>query len=435
MSDTNNAQANAQDLARAMEEKKVILYGAGKICRLFVKYLERRDLTPYAIWDQAPELVHDIPGHIISKPDAASIANKDDYLIIVTIFSTPIAMELAEDFAKQGFKHIYYEREIFGDVFHIDCESDVNEGTFELNHKTCHMCPKSTSLKNRCQIYDRHLLKEKGLFASNEKTDGMIVMDKLGFLIHNRCNLTCKGCNHLRDYYDDADNKMLPLDQIMDDLRKVSQAVDFIDKLVFVGGEAFLQKEFDKVLLQSGQVQNVGIMQIITNGTVVPKNTHVFDVMMDLNVIVEISGYGDNLTDKQKANVEKFIQHLEDRNIEYQHLQTMSWFNFGDFNHRRYNREKWKKVYEECCFISNDLFDGQLHKCSRSAFARQLNFIPDYKKDYVDVRSIDDVAELRAAIRTFIDNDMPVVCQHCNGVTADTIPAGVQTTAQKPTLA
>ncbi|MEM7071600.1 MAG: hypothetical protein AAF403_07560, partial [Pseudomonadota bacterium] len=232
--------------------------------------------------------------------------------------------------------------------------------------------------------------------------------------------------NHLRDLYQDKDNKMLANKDILSDLQKITTIVRQINKVVLVGGEAFLKKDLSDLIQKIGKIDNIGLFQIITNGTIVPKDHRIFKTMADFNIFVEISGYGHHLTTSQKQNLHRFMALLDDYKVQYQYVKTLQWYDFGDFKHRGYRKDQWKEIYQKCCFVSNDLFDGQLHKCSRSAFAHRIHKVKDYKNDYVDVRHTNNPAILKQKLERFFKNDRPMICQHCNGTSTSTIAAGVQ---------
>ncbi len=78
-----------------------------------------------------------------------------------------------------------------------------------------------------------------------------------------------------------------------------------------------------------------------------------------------------------------------------------------------------------CICVSNDLFDGKLHKCSRSVFATSLKKIPDFPSDYVDVRHTSE-GNLRMKLVEFFEKEIVEACRFCNGTFTKTIEAGEQ---------
>jgi len=252
-----------------------------------------------------------------------------------------------------------------------------------------------------------------------------LVIPSMGVLISTRCNLMCKGCNHLREYYKPSDNFDIEAARIFDYLGRVLDAVDFVYTLVIVGGESFLHKDFQNIIDRALRLPKIGIVQIITNGTVMPKNERIFELLSGPRVIVEISGYGDKIPKKLQENVKLFIAKMDKFNVNYRYTKQMQWFDFGDFEDRGYSKEELSRVYSSCICVSNDLFDGNLHKCSRSVFGTYLGKIPDFRSDYVDVRRTSK-EDMRMKLAEFFGKKYAEVCRFCNGTSTATIEAGEQ---------
>ena len=133
----------------------------------------------------------------------------------------------------------------------------------------------------------------------------------MGVLITSKCNLTCVGCNHLRDHYIKSDNIDFNTDLIIQDLKKISQVVSFIKTLVLVGGEAFLHPNVDKMITEILKIKNIGVLQIITNGTVNKNLNKILPILKNERVMVEISGYGDSISKHLQIKRSQFIEKLK----------------------------------------------------------------------------------------------------------------------------
>ena len=89
------------------------------------------------------------------------------------------------------------------------------------------------------------------------------------------------------------------------------------------------------------------------------------------------------------------------------------------------------RVYSSCCFVSNDLFNGRLYSCSRSALGTFLGKLPEYPDDFVDLRKAEQ-SGLRGRLMAFFEKKHAKACRHCNGTTAVTIEAGRQASSLRP---
>jgi hypothetical protein len=275
-----------------------------------------------------------------------------------------------------------------------------------------------------CSIFDRHISGGQ-LPVRNSVTVSPLVIRSMGVLISNQCNLTCVGCNHLRDHYHKSDNVDLEIRSVLSDLTRVVEAADFIKTVVLVGGEALLHPNVDQVIEGILSMPRIGVLLIITNGTVIPRSERVFDLMQNPRVIVEISGYGDNVPKHLRLKRGGFLKKLTSLGINHRYVETLMWTDFGGFEARGYGEEEIRRIYKSCCFVSNDMFNGRLFKCSRSAYGTHIAKIPDYPTDYVDIR--DGAREtLRQNLFRFFADEKPRACNHCNGAVAPAMAAGVQ---------
>jgi organic radical activating enzyme len=415
----NSEKHDVEDLVRYLSGKKIILYGAGKISRSIIDASKKLGIDIDQIWDNKCDQLDDIEA---IKPDLSS-TEKNESVIIVTIFAQKVSEQIRNELSAQGFQNILFRRAVINKLLYSVCEAEVQDGTYLYDLDKCHRCPVSKDLEQRCDIYDQSV-KKSFLHTKREGSTGIII-PSMGILVSNKCNLTCQGCNQLRDQYVPADYLDIKADEVISDTRKLCSAVDQIEKVVIVGGEAFLHKDINKILKEILSIENIGIIQLITNGTVIPKNSEIFELMSNPRIKLEVSGYGEHLSEKLQQNVKIFLAKLTEHHVNYDYVKTLQWFDFGGFEKRNYSNEQWQDTYNTCCFISNDLFNGELHKCARSVFGKHLHKVSAFHTDYVNVRTMSANA-LTEAMRAFLDNTKPQICQYCNGTSATTIEAGIQ---------
>ena len=415
---------NSENIIDYLNNQKIIIYGMGKIGKLLFEAFKYYDVKIEFLWDNNAEIVQKNFDSKIEPPDIDFILNKDEYLIFITIFSDNLSGQIANELSENGFINIIFEKYFIYNFIYSVCYNKKKIGEFLYDVKKCHNCPISSEMENRCDIYDSYIINKAGIKLNGDLLNRVII-PSMGVLITNRCNLTCKGCNHLRDLYKPTDLLEITTSAILNDLTNITNSVDFIDKIVIVGGEAFIHKDVYNIINNILKFKKIGLIHIITNGTIVLKDERLYKLLSDNRVIIEISGYGNLIPKQLQGNVRKFIKKLEEHNINYLQMETLQWFDFGEFKYRNYSTAIHHKIYKTCCFVSNDLFDGKLFKCSRSAFGTHIHKIPDYKNDYIDVRNLSK-DQLRIEIDKFLKNEYPMVCQYCNGTSTSTIKAGVQ---------
>ncbi len=410
-----------------LKKKKIIIYGAGKIGTRVFRFFSRFNIPVCFFWDAKAELIREVESSPVLEPDFERIAMEDreNYVVIVTIFSENICHIVHDRLNEAGFHNVISDRKFIDSLLYFECKKNVAENKFCFDLKTCYFCPVSKETEKRCDIFDDYVRKHFVRGNQNVGYGRKLIVPSMGVLISNRCTLTCKGCNHLREYYNPSDNVDIAAKQIGDDLHRIIEAVDLIFAVVIVGGEPFLHKDIEDIIGRVLDLPKIGIVHIISNGTVALKSDSVFERLSNPRVIVEISGYRDRIPKKLQNSVELFIAKLARYRINYRYTQQMQWFDFGGFEQRSYSEEDLRRVHSSCCFVSNDMFDGKLHKCSRSVFGNFLGKIPDFESDYVDIRRTAKEA-LRAKLEDFFGKKYAEVCRFCSGTSTETIEAGQQ---------
>ncbi len=416
-----------QDFFDYLNGKKIIIYGAGKIGKRIYQLLSIFGFKTALFWDRNADIIENFNEIPILKPDVHYIPSgqRKDYVIIITIFAENVSHEISSNLSKVGYTNVIYDKIIINSLILQACKRSVLNNNFVFDITTWHICPVKDQFEG-CNIFNNNVAKNlaKGVKSFTTIKEKLII-PKLGILVSNKCNLSCEGCNHLRYLYESKDNIDLTPEEILDDLTKIVEVSDLISKVVLVGGEAFTHPNFHVILKEILNLPKIGIIHIITNGTIIPKNLTIFELLSDRRVIVEISDYREKLSEKLQDNVKKFMLELDKYNVNYLCMNTLQWFDFGDFSKRFYSKEQHHDIYRTCCFVSNDLFKGRLYKCSRSAFGTLLGKIPDYSQDYVNIRKCPK-GDLRDKLIKFLKNEFPEVCQHCSGTSTETIEAGVQ---------
>ena len=148
----------------------------------------------------------------------------------------------------------------------------------------------------------------------------------------------------MRYMYESKDNIDLTPEEILEDLTKIVEVSDLISKVVIVGGEAFIHPKLYIILKKILELPKIGLVHIITNGTIIPKNSDLFKLISNKRIILEISNYSKNLSKKLQDNMKKFMLELDKYNVNYLCMNTLQWFDFGNFGKRFYS----KLLFEIC---------------------------------------------------------------------------------------
>ncbi|MBL6951189.1 MAG: hypothetical protein ISR50_01050 [Alphaproteobacteria bacterium] len=403
-----------------LQDSGVNIYGAGKIGERLIEAFRHYNIEIKQLWDVKAAEIGELSGIKVSLPPTAENAEHLETTTFVSIFAPLIAEEVKTKLADMGFAAIYTDRRLINDMMAEHCLDLDRQGAFEYDFNKCILCPLQKDDYQTCSLYDRHVVGHE----VEAQDDAPLVIRSIGLLITSKCNLTCVGCNHLRDHYEKQHNVELPSEVVLADLSRFLQSVDHLKTLVLVGGESFSHRHVEKIIAGVLAEPKIGMLQIITNGTVVPKPA-ALALLADERVFIEVSGYGSNVGAHLVKKREVFFDRMAEYGINYRYAEFYKWTDFGGFEKRGYSEEEIRDTYLKCCFVSNDIFNGELHKCSRSAYGKFIGHIPDYPEDYVDLRR-GSKEQLRERLRHYFADEKPRVCNHCNGTNTATIEAGVQ---------
>lgn len=417
---------DVKSLNSLLASKRIIVYGAGKIGRHIASSLKYLGYDVNFFWDINHDKINENLDFPVFEPDFDSIPKPDrcNYVVVTTIFSETINNKVSNSLRKSAYIVLNDKKEI-NFIIKLACTKLSNGNFFKFNVFDCHSCP-LTKTGEQCNIFLSNVASDlaTGVDYQSLKKNALI-LPKIGLIISNKCNLKCKNCNHLRYLYKEGDSIDFSADELLSYTTKIVDASDLIVQLTVVGGEPFIHPQIYEILDRLLCLPKVGYIQLITNGTIIPRDKSIFNLLSNKRIIVEISGYGNMLSSSQQASVSKFINSLIEHNVQYLYIPTLQWFDFGDLKYRSYSKTKHKIIYNTCCFVSNDLFNGKLHKCSRSVFASYLGLIPDFPSDYVDLKTKNS-ALIRKNLKTFIKINTPSVCQYCNGTSTPIDVPGAQ---------
>jgi organic radical activating enzyme len=238
--------------------------------------------------------------------------------------------------------------------------------------------------------------------------------------VTNRCTLKCKHCADLIPLI----NKPKDVDYVdlIQDIDKIFNSVDYIHRILLAGGELFLHPEIDKIIDKCINSKKIKCVQITTNGTIIP-NDKILKMLSNKKVFVRVSNYGE-----VAKNRNKLLGLLKYHNINYDDCRNQKWSYMGELNCRNRTKRQLEKVFNECevrhCI---GLHDGKIHLCTRSAVGVKLNIVPKDGKDYINIRTASSNI-IRKRIGSLYNKDYIQACNFCDGINSRSkkIPAGVQ---------
>lgn len=247
-----------------------------------------------------------------------------------------------------------------------------------------------------------------------------LVLHSIDIMITERCSLRCQACSNLMQYYtkpehEDIAEQLEALDRLMD-------AVDAVHELRVLGGEPFVNPELSLYIEHMKKYENVGVIGIYTNGTIVPRED-TLQCLCDPKVFVRISNYGE--VSRRVTELEKTLRENE---IFFETYRYDRWLDCSGFQMRDRSEAELKALFQVCC--ASDLYtlkNGRLYCCPFEANAGALGAIPAKAVHGIDVCALSDT-DLREQVKALVTTPYIDACKFCAGrprATED-IPAAVQ---------
>lgn len=223
------------------------------------------------------------------------------------------------------------------------------------------------------------------------------------------CSLSCKNCSQWNPYIENK--KVYPADDIIADMKSLTEVVDYVDRVALIGGEALINKETYRVIEYLCNNPKIGKIVLVTNGTI-PFSKEMQDVIVRCKPEIWIDKYGDN---SQKADeMEKFCL---DNNVPVWNDAIKDWFDLGCELSPKISDNKMKRKAWNTCWLRNCILyiEGKLYRCGR-AFVLDNNGILSPEQDsIVNVRNITDKKQMRKALWNFYGQNYIEACAFCNG--------------------
>lgn len=246
------------------------------------------------------------------------------------------------------------------------------------------------------------------------------------------CSLNCKDCNMFISSYKKDKRKHITMEVFQDNIKTLFNAIDYCYRITIVGGEPLLNLELYKMIrwLEDTYRDNFGIIEIVTNGTIVPKQ-ELLDVCKEQNIRFAISDYGEYVFFAQK--IPELIEVLKKEKIEYEQKKEMKWKNF--YFPREQQKAKFNTVREHmltCNPIFRGTNDNKFYYCHIVWSAVQAGLIEEKETDFIDLSKVvkeEDKRKLLAYDLGIMEKEFVSLCKYCGGCGEDNIaiiPAGIQ---------
>ena len=368
------------ELSDYKHNKKILIYGAGNYGELAYRGLEMWGIHPDFFIDEYYDKEKYINVPVIRPPQIEEY--KDE---IILLASLNFFQEMLEEVVSNKCTNYY-------DILSL-LQADYDNS-----------------------IISEYLLEEKN--TSNLKYKNVIdnvelnrlVIPHLDVVLTECCTLKCKDCANLMQYYSKPEN--LSLTEIIENLHNFLDTVDSVIELRLLGGEPFICKEIDKIIVEFANEVKVKRIVIITNSTVVPSKK-IIESLKNPKVFVHMSNYG-----LISTKIHELRNIFDEQRIGYYIHEYKEWNDIGGIEKREYMLSEIDSIYKRCymarCFT---FYRGKFFLCPRSAHGEQLGVFKNKPQEFVDFRQqVFDWKEKRREMESILQNKKHITaCEYCSG--------------------
>ena len=239
---------------------------------------------------------------------------------------------------------------------------------------------------------------------------GELNIPHITFCITTKCSLSCKNCSSLIPKFDNETHIDMSVDEFKSSLDKICSVASKIRRLVFLGGERLLHKEFDKILEYACSKENIDLVEIITNGTVIP-NKSVLETIRKFNkkAYFYISNYSTNKALLHRLKHEEIRAALKEYNIKMQIVDVIGWFKEYGFTKEPSDTAVTTERFNKCfCSHSTHALNSKIYICSKASCAIELGLVD--VDDYIDINNSKDLIQ---DFINFYNKNYLKACEYC----------------------
>ena len=284
-------------------------------------------------------------------------------------------------------------------------------------------CVDFSSLRQYCrQLSIDELVKKYQFYVEGEKGE-TLDLSFLALSITERCTLKCEKCSVLAPYYKNPSDDELKV--IIEPLQRLLMCVDSIAEMQIGGGEPFMHKRLEEILLWCIEQEKIKEISIFTNSTIVPKDG-LIRVLKNKKIKLLLDDYGE-----LSRNLPAIKQLCDKHDIRYIIQRFSRWDDLGDFSEKKYSEAQVEKIFKFCSFGNVMSFmKGKLYRCTTAARIADLGIVQETEDDYISFLEENfSVKEKQQEIRDLIyRKKYHNGCKYCNGISTNKlgIPVAVQ---------
>ena len=255
--------------------------------------------------------------------------------------------------------------------------------------------------------YDDHEISKR-----YRKYKNKITIPWIDVRITDACTLKCKHCTEWNPFM--KSNKIFAPEQVIQELEKIMEYVDYIFGISLIGGESLVNINIDEILEYCIKNEKIGYILITTNGTLMP-NKNTLEKLKSKKVKTTLSRYDES----KNENYLKLLDFLINHNCNYFIYDCSQ--RFVDLGMPRgLQREPVQDTYDKyidcwlrhCCHLA----EGRLYRCSRTYAGIKMGLFAkeDVQNEIIDINSIYSKKQCRKIFRRFYSLPYLNTCTACS---------------------
>lgn len=250
---------------------------------------------------------------------------------------------------------------------------------------------------------------------------------RMDMAVTTKCTFNCRHCNMFIPYYQSCQN--YTFEQLKENIDLFFSRIDYIGYFQLIGGEPFLNKELDKIIiyLEENYRKQYGKLSLTSNGSIIPSD-NLLKAIEKYGVVLSISDYSNAISYKNK--LEELKNKLEQYNINYKINSSLAWADFGfPISPMKFNEEELKKHIQSCRPDWNAVNDGKFYYCNVAWSAEKAGLFKLSSDDYILLKDINPKDKEQCRTIVELSQGSSSFCKVCGGCGSDNsnyVEVGVQ---------
>ena len=262
-----------------------------------------------------------------------------------------------------------------------------------------------------------YILYKKLLTIWHWKYEGKVTLSYTEYMVTTKCSLKCKNCILFIPLYKYPKN--VTINEFKEDIDSYFKKVDRVLTFRILGGEPFLNNDLSKIILFLCEKYRDKIynLELVTNGTIIPKNDEVFELCKKYNIKIHISNYT-NMVDYE-IKLKKLLGKLKIYGIEIENAMPDKWswklIQSPEISNNK-SKKFLQKLFEDCQTHCRALKNKKLYYCAMQSSAVNANLFLGDSDDYIDLGNDVKKEDIIKFELGFLKKRYVSFCQSCLGI-------------------